>query len=68
MDRENAELVASELRQAGFEVKVFNDFNIIKVRLKNRKVNIMEVEQILTQVFDGIKFELHSINGSVFIK
>jgi hypothetical protein len=60
MNKEQAELVASEMKQAGFSTFVRG--NAVIVGLK-RFVWVQEVETALGQVFSGIEFNLSRIDS-----
>lgn len=52
-----ANLVASELKSAGFDTKGIR-YNRVDVSLRSRVVSIAEVETALAQLFNGVKFNL----------
>ncbi len=56
-------LVASELENSGFEIEVSGQ--VIKVSLKNRKVDNMEVRYALEQRFEDISFNIQSTSNGV---
>ena len=67
MTNEQAQLVASELREMGFSAAIkiedaYNDRFSVIVALR-RWLNISEVEMALEQVFDEIEFKLSRIDS-----
>lgn len=61
----HANLVASEITQAGFQATQLN--NSVRVSLKSRKVNQMEVETALEQVFGEIQFYYQSVIKGILV-
>lgn len=55
---EHANLVAHELREAGFETTISD--NQVNVSLRNRKVSKAEVETVLEQIFEDISFKVET--------
>lgn len=62
---ENTNLVASELNDSGFRIRVSN--KAIEVSLDNRKVNTMEIWYELDQKFEGIEFSLERTSEGVLV-
>ena len=58
-------LVANELRQAGFHVIVFTKKAVI-VSL-NRQISTLEVLHTADRLFDEIKFNAEAVNGKVIL-
>lgn len=62
----NANLVADELKNSGFQTKVIVS-NGVKVSLSNRKPSKMEVETALEQIFDSIQFQVIGVPDGVLV-
>lgn len=65
---QNTDLIANELQDSGFKVRIlelkFKGIGLleaVEVSLDNRRVSHMEVRQVLSDKFEGIRFNL---NGS----
>lgn len=70
----NLELVADELTDCGFRTYIvemkfrgIGRLEAVEVSLGNRKVNHMEVRDILEQRFEGISFNLTSTSNGVMV-
>ena len=63
---QNANLIADELHKAGFRTKVVTS-NCVAVSLTNRKPSTMEVETALNDIFEGIAFDVRSVNNAVLV-
>ena len=61
---EHTNLVAHELKQAGFEAQRIAT-NVVSVKLSTRKVSRIEVEIALRQLFSEITFEICSTSNGV---
>lgn len=59
------DLVADELDNAGFKVNVINGRVIVS--LDNRRVDNMEVKEVLSERFEGISFDIQSAGNSIAI-
>lgn len=59
-------LVASELKQAGFVAKVFTKNNVVIVSL-NRPISTLEVLHTTDRLFDEVQFNAQAVNGKVIL-
>lgn len=59
-------LVANELKQAGFKVKTSGQS--VKVSLNSRKISTMEVKIALDQIFEEIEFTVQSTSNGVSVQ
>ncbi len=62
----NLNLVANELTNAGFKVAKRN--NSLIVGLDTRRVNNMEVREVLAERFEDIRFSLSSFGQEIEVK
>jgi hypothetical protein len=70
----NTDLIANELKNAGFKVFIVEIkfgtgrvLEAIEVSLDNRKVNRMEVWRVLDQKFENIEFVLSSTRNGILV-
>lgn len=60
-----AEMVKNEMKDKGFTAIQYGDK--VEVSLSSRKVNVTEVEYVLSQEFDGIQFNIKNTWNGVLV-
>lgn len=60
-----AQAIIKELKDKGFEAKQLGSGVVVSL---NRPISQMEVETVLEEAFDGIKFQLRVADSGIFIE